>query len=273
MHRLFPMLAVLALGLALSPAPLTAQTPTPPGPTTKPSAEQGEASAPPAQPSFPTLLADLDDPDWPTRQTATERLMTDPTITQEDLAAVLRDFPLTLEARHRLDRALRHRIVAGFLEEFTKPGDPGSLGITHPRVAVDVLPDHADPEIVVMSALPGFPAYPTLRPGDIMVRFDRQPFPQPDQPDQPSPVRDAIRRHHAGQSVVIHLVRAGQTLEVNLTLASSNALKVVYEGGPPTQLKPLYHQRLEERLEQLRQPRQPDISLPKPKAEQREAPE
>ncbi len=245
---------VTAICLLLCGTPAWSQAtraPEEPKPLAEP-AEPVEAGSPDA---FAVLLAELDAPDWHARQTATEALMIDAVIRDEQIAAALADPGISLEARHRLGNALQHRVLAGWLAELSPPDAPdsqGSLGITHPREPVDVLPQHAAPEVVVMNTLPGFPAYPRLRPGDIIVRFNGQPFPAADNPRNPPAVSEVIRGRPAGEAVSLHVIRDGQPTKIQLELASTRALEL-YEGANPARLHASFQKRLDRRLEELRQ--------------------
>lgn len=166
----------------------------------------------PAPSRVDTLIADLDAPDWSVRQRATEALMLEPSATLRALAQAHNAPDASLETRQRLKRALQHRLLAEMLARFPEhpngpaeppdalgpaepreaaaawqaqldaavlgaPPDAASLGIMHPQIAVDAVPDREGVEVLVLDTLPGFPAYPVLRPGDAIVRFAGNPLP------------------------------------------------------------------------------------------------
>lgn len=266
--------------------------PTPPT-EADPSAVPAIAELPPELNSdaIDTYLADLDADDWSTRQRATESLMLDATLTDEQLGAALRNSSLSPEARLRLARALRHRILDAFVRAFPQPpfvpDEPGragpaepdadeaqraalraqieivldgeragaaSLGISHSGQVLDPVPGRDGAEVLVVDTLPGFPAYPKLRPGDAIIRFNGEPLPPPLGGNEPPPINQVIQRFDAQDAVQITVVRVGSAAPVTLDveLASLAALRRIYTSrAGVTALADEYADALQRRWKQL----------------------
>ncbi|MEM8781959.1 MAG: hypothetical protein AAGE65_03795 [Planctomycetota bacterium] len=280
--------ARLAPETSTPPADPSPDTPSQPGPQGEP--EPAVAPVAPALEATPEprpvdkLIAVLDAPDWPTRQRATEALMVLPDASPRVLADAINTHGLSIEAELRVRLALRHRLLAEMIARFPEPPDAqtdetqwrslladaqrrtpveaGSLGINHAPSPADAMPERDGIEALVLDTLPGFPAYPTLRPGDALFRFDGRPIPPAPQPNQANrragqpliaaPLNTLIQRYAPGDSVTLHVVRDGRERELRVSLGSLLALRAVYSRDTrPTVLTPPFQQALDRRLDTL----------------------
>lgn len=163
----------LLLAAVLWPVPLAAAS-TP---------DAAAADAPAA--NLADRIADLNHPDYATRQDATDALLCDDRLDLDALAAVAyaTGQPLTPEARQRLLSIARHHTLQNLrLRSFPADGQ-GSIGIVQ-AVRAEPLPDQPKPEVYVLvtSVLPGFPAYGRLRPLDRITALNGQRIPEPPSP-------------------------------------------------------------------------------------------
>lgn len=182
------------------------------------------ASPAPAQ-SPMDLLAQLDAPDYPTRQAAMEQLLAGPDLTprqwQELMAAA--DSP---EQRHRILAAARHHLLRRLRQAEFPDRHNGSLGV------IQHVPSPAEqqvigrPGIIVSSTLPGFPAYAHLRPGDLIIALNDVVIGENINDEN---FQSLVRMNEAGKQVTLRIVRDGQEIERSFALASLEALTRMYE--------------------------------------------
>ena len=209
----------LLLAAVLWPVPLAAAS-TP---------DAAAADAPAA--NLADRIADLNHPDYATRQDATDALLCDDQLELDALAAVAHATgqPLTPEARQRLLSIARHHTLQNLrLRSFPADG-PGSIGIVQ-AVRAEPLPDQREPEVYVLvtGVLPGFPAYGRLRTLDRITALNGQRIPEP---AQPSSFQAMLAPLKANETVELSVTRARATITVSLTLANRAALSGLY--APP----------------------------------------
>ncbi len=177
------------------------------------------------------VLADLGSEDYAVRQAATRRLLQDDDLTQDDLDRLFVQCE-TPEQRHRLLRIARHHDIRRMIEtRFRDTTGPGSMGLSHTVVQVrteEADESQAQPRTGVMAALtlPGFPAYATMDPGDVIIEFDGQPIPEK---VIGQTFLQMIKAKRAGDTIRMTVVRNGSTVEVQMTLNNSQALSEAYD--------------------------------------------
>ncbi len=181
-----------------------------------------------AQPLDPVaLLADLDSPDYAVRSTATQTLLAAPHIDDDEWGELFAQ-ARSPEQRHRLLAAARHHLLATLRrKEFPERG-PGSLGMTQRVITPAERLQTGRAGVLVNSTLPGFPAYAHLLPGDLIVAINGTPIDTDVSDDR---FQQLVQLNPAGQTVTLTLVRDGQDLDRQITLASFEALARMYERG------------------------------------------
>ncbi|WP_428387046.1 PDZ domain-containing protein [Mucisphaera sp.] len=178
---------------------------------------QGEASS---------ILEQLNDPDYATREAASGQLLTDPAIDLEVIAELLSEAP-HLEQQERLLAAARHRFVAQLIRENYPWQGPGSIGIIQRPADPIEVDGVVRPAILVIQTLPGFPAHQRLRPGDRLIAIDGEPLTAANPVEQFQTVTQATP---PGGRLGIRLWRAGRTLDVAIETAPLEALRLTYAG-------------------------------------------
>jgi C-terminal processing protease CtpA/Prc len=182
------------------------------------------------------VLAELNDDDYRVRQAATRRLLSDETLTQEDLDRLYTQ-SVTPEQRHRLLLVARHHLISRMMQERygDQPGQ-GSMGLSH-HVAEVTVPADATPRtgVLVVMTLPGFPAYALLEPGDVIVDFAGEPIPDNMTPAQ---FQQMIRTFQQGQQIELAVVRDNAVEHVLFRLGYSQGLGEVYDTGGITLNEP-----------------------------------
>jgi hypothetical protein len=188
------------------------------------------------RPADDTVLRELADPNYDTRQRATQALLANDALTPEDIRRLYAASTLA-EQRHRLLDAAHHHFLRRVIEQQfpVNAADGrnavGSLGVlladAAPSETVDV------PEIgqaaSIRSTYPGFPAYASLRPGDLVVAVNDTPLPTRDNPEAARNRFTAlIKQHKPGESVRLTLYREGKRMEVTSKLAPFEALTSLY---------------------------------------------
>lgn len=182
------------------------------------------------------VLAALDDDGYGTRQAMTHALLMDNTLTPKDIDR-LYTLSTTLEQRHRLLRVARHHMIRRMVvQRFHELEGPGSMGLTHHVVEVND-PDTGVPRhgVMVVLTLPGFPAYATLEPGDVIIEFAGEPI-----PDRMSATdfQNLIKSHQVNEQIELKLLRNGVPTVVPFTLSHNRALGTVYDTSEVTLSEP-----------------------------------
>ena len=178
-------------------------------------------------------LAALKDDDFAKRQAAMKKLLADDTLTPQEIA---RAYQATSspEAKHRLTTIARHHVVRRMRETEFGREDPqrGALGLTHAPMTSDQMPELGRSAVIVKRTLPGFPAYATLEAGDLIIAINGDPIPSGITSDQITTMfGDRIQRIDAGKSADFTVLRDGKSVEVKVTTASHNALRLMYNSG------------------------------------------
>ncbi len=184
-----------------------------------------------AEGRFAELLEELDAADYATREAATRALMDHSDLTREIWERMLRA-AATPERRHRLIAVGVHLAVRQRIGPWLSDRDNGALGIHHAGVPADQNMHTGEPAVRVIRTEPGFPAHAVLRPGDLILAIDEQPF--PDHADSQAVAQELVRMivgRKCGQTVRLTIWRDGQRQEAPLTLSSTPALRQAIEAG------------------------------------------
>lgn len=188
---------------------------------------------------FANALDDLGSPDYAVRQRATHALLTDTTRTIEDWRELFTAAD-TPEQRHRLLSVIRHHVIRQIRESTFDPGEgAASIGFSHQVVPVQGMSTH--PELLrggaiqVIATLPGFPGHAHFQPGDLIFKIDDQVLPA----NLTAEVfQHVLRKWKAGQMLSFTALRDGTPVEIEIRLASVEALIRMYGRDPL--LKPPY---------------------------------
>lgn len=175
------------------------------------------------------ILAALNDEDYFLRQAQTRRLLGDHSLTPEAIDR-LYIASTTAEQRHRLLRVARHHMIRRMIDErFGERAGAGSMGLSHHVVNVTG-PDGETqiPGVMVVMTLPGFPAYASLEPGDVIIEFDGESIPER---ISPSRFQQMIRQHQANDSIDLTILRRGKAERIKFVLCHGDALNQVYITG------------------------------------------
>ncbi|MEX2214702.1 MAG: PDZ domain-containing protein [Phycisphaeraceae bacterium] len=178
-------------------------------------------------------MAALKDDDFAKRVAVTRKLLADDTLTPQQIARAYQASS-SAEAKHRLMTIARHHFVRRMREQEFGKEDPqrGALGLTHAPMTSDQMPELGKSAVIVKRTLPGFPAYATLEAGDLILAIDGEPIPPGITSDQITTMfGDRIQRIDAGKTAQFTILRDGKTLDVNVTTASHNALRLMYNTG------------------------------------------
>jgi hypothetical protein len=199
------------------------------------------------QESDTDLLAQLNDEDYLVRMDATHRLLADEGLSAEDLDRLFAASE-TPEQRHRLLRVARHHVIRRMIDQnFGELAGPGSMGLSHHAVRVTGPDGEADRTgVMVVMTLPGFPAYALLEPGDVIVNFAGEPIPERMSPSQQFP--NMIRKHQAGDTIELTVMRNGRPKPLRLKLCQGQALTQVYDRDGVTLNEPYRSQWAGERV-------------------------
>jgi len=179
------------------------------------------------------VLTELGDEDYAVRQAATRRLLQDDGISQGDLDRLFIKCE-SPEQRHRLLRiAQHHDIRRTIAARFQGMAGSGSMGLSHTVVQVraedtDGLATRTVAGVMAALTLPGFPAYATMDPGDVIIEFDGQPI--PDKVTGPM-FQQMIQARRAGETIDMTVVRNGVVQSIQMTLSNSQALGETYHSG------------------------------------------
>jgi len=184
-----------------------------------------------AAPDRLQTLERLADPDYTLRQTATHQLLTDPTLTDDDLIELVRlaDLP---EQRHRLTLIARHRLIDRLTHQRDDGRSRGCLGLTHHGVAADQTPFDAAAAVRVVSTYPGLPAYAHLQPGDLILAVNGQPLTDKAGPNAATQALvQTIQQMKCGDPVELAIVRDGERKTVEFRLSSLSVLRAIHQQG------------------------------------------
>jgi hypothetical protein len=195
----------------------------------------GSMAAAQTRPADETILGELANESYETRQRATQALLADDGLTVDDLKRLYAASTLP-EQRHRLLDAAQHHFVRSLIEaQFPPTGEAvGSLGISLLKsvgpTETPEGPDAGRTAARIGLTYPGFPAYVWLRAGDLIVAVNGATLPTTDDPDTVQRrFIELVQKNKAGQSIKLTVYREGQRLEVSVKLAPYKALQVFYE--------------------------------------------
>lgn len=219
---------------------------------TPPALGDDAQSAPDAgDPRIAGILAELGSDDYATRVRATARLLADDELESSRLAELYAAAE-TLEQRHRLIDVARHHTIRRMRQRiFERADERGSLGVNFALIRPADLPRLERSAIMVVRPLAGFPAYPHLQPGDLIVGVNGNPMPRHMMTED---FRDMIQRHPRGERITLTIDREGERLEKRIALASIQALNSVYFHSPAhmqPRLSPIFREAWESAREQL----------------------
>jgi len=214
------------------------------------------------------VLAELNDDDYRVRQTATQRLLLDKTLTQDDIARLF-VATQTPEQRHRLLGVSQHHVIREMIhEQFEGQTGPGSMGLSHRIIRVSELGEAERTGVMVVLTMPGFPAYALLEPGDVIVALSGQPL--RDKIKVPAQFTELIREYKAHDTIDMTILRGGKPMSLMFEMEFGEALKSVYDDNGML-VKPPYLEKWlsarEKLLALLPQPTAPD-QTPDPAEEQ-----
>lgn len=194
------------------------------------------------------LVDELDSPSQEARDRATTELMVREDLDDSDLAAAMRS-ARSPEQRLRLHRVALQRFFSALRPTVTSPPDheAASLGIQlgdlanaqHRIIRPYQQPALKSPAVLVTGTIPGFPAYAWLKPGDLIVALNGEPF--TGEIDQ-ARFAQRLKSLDAGSQITLDVLRDGKPQHVKLRLDSLQRLNEVvrtcgrnFEQYPPFQ--------------------------------------
>ena len=186
------------------------------------------------------VLAALVDEDYNVRQAQTRRLLMDDGLTPGAIDRLYVE-STSPEQRNRLLCVARHHLIRRLIEaRFGDQPGPGSMGLSHQIVRVTGTDGEQEVTgVMVVMTLPGFPAYASLEPGDVIIAFAGQPFPERMSQNL---FQQMILQHQAGEAIDLVILRQGKAEQVRFVLCQGAALNQVYVTGGVTLGEP--YQRL-----------------------------
>lgn len=192
-------------------------------------------TAPPVRDDSAVLTA-LDHEDYRVRQEQTRAMLMDDSLTADDIDRMYQQAE-SVEQRHRLLRVARHHLIQRLIaERFGDQAGPGSMGLTHHVVEVND-PQTASPRkgVMVVMTLPGFPAYASLEPGDVIINFAGESIPDKMTPAQ---FQNLIKSHQSNEQIGLTVLRNGVAVDVPFRLSHNQALSTVYDTSEVTLAEP-----------------------------------
>jgi hypothetical protein len=182
-----------------------------------------------AKPLPEFILSDLNAESFAAREAATLKLLADDSI---DPQAVADLYPkaTTAEQRNRLIDVARHHFIRKLRLQLFPGARLGALGVIQAAMSADQLPKIGKPAARVVATLPGFPAYVALRAGDLVVAVNDEGLPPNLSPEETSAHFGRMIIDHRQDSVInLTVWRDGKTIEVKVRLASSDAIRNMFE--------------------------------------------
>ena len=175
-----------------------------------------------------TVLEVLGSNDYEVREAASRRLLADPNLTVQDIAA-LWPAATTAEQRHRLIALARHHLLRSIVQgQFAGPA-AAAIGVIHKPVPPNQVPELDRPAVRIVQTLPGFPGHAHLKIDDLILAIDGQSIPAAPNPAQiASKFVEMVHNREAGSVVRLTVLRDGRTIETRLTLARRSALEAMY---------------------------------------------
>lgn len=177
------------------------------------------------------LLEQLGSAEYQLRQAATTRLLTDRTLTEDQIVSLYAR-AASPEQRHRLMAVAQHHLLRRLREQSFQAEGNGAIGTKPDALLATQLTHLGRPAIRVRDTMPGMPAYEELIPGDLILAVDGR--------DLNGPVADtiiktfvnSIKAKPAGRTVRLTVLRSDRRLDVELRLANREALDKMYISKP-----------------------------------------
>ena len=211
----------------------------------------GEAPVAPT-PDDAAALAALNDPSYAVREAMTHTLLTDDAMDLDRLRALYAG-ATTPEQRQRVLCVARHHAIRQIVQQTEAAPDAapaaqargGALGVTQltltseNNAAGEAAPGAAGENasgggggggVMVLDTLPGFPAYTALQVDDIILEVNGVALLND---KSHLPFRDQIQAIPAGHAVTLTVLRNGERLPIDVTLASQPALAAIYASTAP----------------------------------------
>ena len=191
------------------------------------------------------LLQRLGDSRFAVRQAATNELLKDDSLTLNAICALYR-CATHEEQRHRLLGVARHHMLRLKAVEKFRGGRQGVIGIRMQPATIDTLHEPSEPAVRVTAVFAGFPGYVHLRPGDLILRLDRER------------VADAIsfgtlvRKKQPGERIDLTVLREGQRVAVRFKLFDVRAMREMYDVNSSTLRTPRLRDAFGKQWQQLR---------------------
>lgn len=192
-----------------------------------------ELFAQPAKPGAKLSLAErvalLDDADYSKRLAATQNLLSDSMLTVTELQA-LYEKSRSPEQRHRLADIVLHHFIADMLATLASDSGDGAIGtLLLPSLSADYMPGLNTPAVRVGHPRPGFPAYASLLPGDLIVACNGQPFPASNnRSSAQNSLVTSIKGWPLGKDINLTVLRDGVTTVLSVRVSSLDALARIY---------------------------------------------
>lgn len=193
------------------------------------------------------LVEQLGSTDYITRREATSKLLQDQSLDTDKLTGLMQK-TTTPEQRQRMLRIAKHHFLRSQLRD--PPSNvrlTGALGIRHKIRQNGMLPGVDGAAAVVVQTLQGFPGYIAFEPGDLIIGFEGELW--PDNLDTMIFGR-MLAKHRAGDTVKFTVLRDGEQREVSLTLAPMPDLGRMYRESDG-RLQRVIEQRWQESLAEM----------------------
>ncbi|MFG0248775.1 MAG: PDZ domain-containing protein [Phycisphaeraceae bacterium JB051] len=180
--------------------------------------------------SLSSRLGQLDHAEYAIRQQATEQLMQEVQLTDEQLNELYQQAK-TPEQRYRLEEIALHRCLKAWISQVKNySNQPGSIGIHLSEVKPISQPLLESGGVMVQDTLPGMPAHEVLRAGDVIVEVNQQPLvAASDKLGVDSTFKNLIQAHRAGTTIEFKVIRDKQPIIVSLPTAPAPALGKLYD--------------------------------------------
>jgi len=185
-----------------------------------------------------SALEALDHKDYHVRDEATRQLLSDESLTLDQLETLYRE-AVSEEQRHRILAVARHHYLEAAAQRLETPPreffvpraatPSGAVGIPQDALPADQLPQLRQSAVRVAYTFPGFPAHAVLQRDDLILAVDGQALPAiNDVGISFDNFLQMIKTRPAGEDVTLTIWRDGQRLEVPFTLANLDALSRMY---------------------------------------------
>ncbi|MAG17068.1 MAG: PDZ domain-containing protein [Pirellulaceae bacterium] len=171
------------------------------------------------------LMGQLSRFDYASRQRARKRLLLRDDLTEQGYKRLIDQakFP---EQRHRILDAARHHMLRKSIVRDFQGHVPGSLGVRLHEASDEATLRAGAPAVRLGATMPGFPAYASIEPGDLLVAVNQQNIPvgKTARSGLAEVVSQMIRTNIADREITLTVFRRGRLVDVRVTLAPYNAL-------------------------------------------------